>query len=183
MNRSLRDRAAIDEGVDLLERSIHLGTHRPVGIYQLQAAIAALHAQADSPAHCSSGLQWVHVCGSDRPSGSGVVAERPRPLAGVLWRPPTVVALDNLKSGVTKACSYDPDLNPSYLEWARILRRLDLAVQAVPPQGQGRRGGRGTSRRAPGTCPTPQAKVLEPAGWSPKRRLQANCAPSQGHRT
>jgi RNA polymerase sigma-70 factor (ECF subfamily) len=48
-DRSLWDRAAIHEGVDLLERSIQLGAHRPVGIYQLQAAIAALHAQADSP--------------------------------------------------------------------------------------------------------------------------------------
>src|SRR5215472_2098784 len=93
-----------------------------------------------------------------------------------LWSP------DHLKSGVTKACSYDPDLNPSYLEGA-ILRRLDLAVQAVPAQGQGRRGGRGTSRGTQGTCPTPQAEVLEPAGWSSKRRLQPNCAPSQGHRT
>jgi RNA polymerase sigma-70 factor (ECF subfamily) len=48
-DRSLWDRAAIREGVDLLERSIQLGAHRPVGIYQLQAAIAALHPQADSP--------------------------------------------------------------------------------------------------------------------------------------
>ena len=48
-DRSLWDRAAIHEGVGLLERSIQLGAHRPVGIYQLQAAIAALHPQADSP--------------------------------------------------------------------------------------------------------------------------------------
>jgi len=32
---------------------------------------------------------------------------------------PRVVVPDNLKAGVTKACWYDPDLNPSYLEWAQ----------------------------------------------------------------
>ncbi len=48
-DRSLWDRAAIQEGVTLLDRSIRLGTHRPVGVYQLQAAIAALHAQSASP--------------------------------------------------------------------------------------------------------------------------------------
>jgi RNA polymerase sigma-70 factor, ECF subfamily len=48
-NRSLWDRAAIQEGVELLERSIRLGANRPVGVYQLQAAVAALHAHAHSP--------------------------------------------------------------------------------------------------------------------------------------
>jgi transposase len=33
---------------------------------------------------------------------------------------PRVVVPDNLKSGVTKACWYDPDLNPSYLELAQF---------------------------------------------------------------
>ncbi|HEX5696767.1 MAG TPA: sigma-70 family RNA polymerase sigma factor [Acidimicrobiia bacterium] len=45
-DRSLWDRAAIDEGVVLLERSARLG--RP-GLYQLQAAIASAHARADRP--------------------------------------------------------------------------------------------------------------------------------------
>ena len=48
-DRSQWDRTAIQEGLTLLERSIRLGTHRPVGVYQLQAAIAALHAQSASP--------------------------------------------------------------------------------------------------------------------------------------
>jgi RNA polymerase sigma-70 factor (ECF subfamily) len=48
-DRSLRDQTAIEEGVDLLERSIRLEVKRTPGVYQLQAAIAALHAQADSP--------------------------------------------------------------------------------------------------------------------------------------
>ena len=30
----------------------------------------------------------------------------------------TIVVPDNLRSGVTRACRYDPDLNPSYQQWA-----------------------------------------------------------------
>jgi RNA polymerase sigma-70 factor (ECF subfamily) len=48
-DRSLWDRTAIEEGVDLLERSIRLKARHAPGVYQLQAAIAALHADADSP--------------------------------------------------------------------------------------------------------------------------------------
>ncbi len=48
-NRSLWDRAAIDEGLALLDRSIRLKGNRPAGVYQLQAAISALHAQGASP--------------------------------------------------------------------------------------------------------------------------------------
>jgi RNA polymerase sigma-70 factor (ECF subfamily) len=40
--RSLWDRARIAEGVELLDRSLRF---RPPGPYQIQAAIAALHAQ------------------------------------------------------------------------------------------------------------------------------------------
>src|SRR5262252_10365467 len=48
-DRSTWDRAAIDDGLALLERSIRLKANRPAGVYQIQAAISALHAQADSP--------------------------------------------------------------------------------------------------------------------------------------
>ena len=41
-DRALWDRAKIAEGVELVERALRLG---PVGPYQIQAAIAALHAQ------------------------------------------------------------------------------------------------------------------------------------------
>jgi RNA polymerase sigma-70 factor (ECF subfamily) len=44
-DRSLWDRAAISEGLMLVEKALTLG---PVGSYQLQAAIAALHAQANT---------------------------------------------------------------------------------------------------------------------------------------
>jgi RNA polymerase sigma-70 factor (ECF subfamily) len=45
-DRSRWDRAAISEGSILVEKALSLG---PVGPYQLQAAIAALHAQAVTP--------------------------------------------------------------------------------------------------------------------------------------
>jgi RNA polymerase sigma-70 factor (ECF subfamily) len=48
-DRSRWDHAAIREGVALLDRSIRLRTNRPASPYQLQAAIAALHAEAASP--------------------------------------------------------------------------------------------------------------------------------------
>jgi RNA polymerase sigma-70 factor (ECF subfamily) len=46
--RARWDRAQIDEGLRLLDRSIRLKARRPASAYQLQAAIAALHAQASS---------------------------------------------------------------------------------------------------------------------------------------
>jgi RNA polymerase sigma-70 factor, ECF subfamily len=49
-DRTRWDRAAIDEGVQLLDRSIRLNADRPASAYQLQAAIAAVHALADSAA-------------------------------------------------------------------------------------------------------------------------------------
>ena len=48
-DRTRWDRAAIAEGVQMLDRSIRLKGPRPASAYHLQAAIAALHAQADSP--------------------------------------------------------------------------------------------------------------------------------------
>jgi len=46
-DRSLWDRAAIDRGAALVERSLRM--RRPPGPYALQAAIAALHAEARRP--------------------------------------------------------------------------------------------------------------------------------------
>jgi transposase len=40
---------------------------------------------------------------------------------------PKLVVPDNLKAGVTRACRYDPDLNPTYQEWA-----LHYDVGVVP---------------------------------------------------
>jgi RNA polymerase sigma factor (sigma-70 family) len=53
-DRSLWDRARIAEGVRLLEATLPTG---PVGPYQLQAAIAAVHAEAPSAA----GTDWAQI--------------------------------------------------------------------------------------------------------------------------
>jgi RNA polymerase sigma-70 factor (ECF subfamily) len=53
-DRSLWDRAAISEGLMLVEKALRRG---PAGPYQLQAAIAALHAQPDS----SSETDWAQI--------------------------------------------------------------------------------------------------------------------------
>jgi len=53
---------------------------------------------------------------------------------------PKLVVPDNTKPGVTKACRYDPDLNPTYQEMAMHLRHRHgsgAAIQA-PRQGQSR---------------------------------------------
>jgi RNA polymerase sigma-70 factor (ECF subfamily) len=55
-DRSVWDRAQIEEGVDLVERA--LTSHR-FGPYTLQAAIAAVHAEASSP----SATDWPQIVG------------------------------------------------------------------------------------------------------------------------
>ena len=43
---------------------------------------------------------------------------------------PRIIVPDNVKAGVTKACWYDPELNPSYLELAR---HFSLAILPTRP--------------------------------------------------
>lgn len=47
---------------------------------------------------------------------------------------PESVVPDNLKSGVTKACWYEPELNRSYLELARHYRTIILPTRTARPQ-------------------------------------------------
>ncbi|MPZ13491.1 MAG: IS21 family transposase [Chloroflexi bacterium] len=47
---------------------------------------------------------------------------------------PRVVVPDNLKAGVTKACWYDPELNPSYLELARHYAMAVLPTRPYHPR-------------------------------------------------
>jgi RNA polymerase sigma-70 factor, ECF subfamily len=56
-DRSRWDRAEIEEGLALLDRSVRLKGCRRAGAYQLQAAIAALHAQAATP----DGTDWAEI--------------------------------------------------------------------------------------------------------------------------
>jgi RNA polymerase sigma-70 factor (ECF subfamily) len=54
-DRSLWDRVEIEEGIALAEKALRL--HKPIGPYQLQAAIAALHAEAK----VASGTDWAQI--------------------------------------------------------------------------------------------------------------------------
>ena len=45
-----------------------------------------------------------------------------------------VIVPDNLKSGVTKACWYDPEINPSYLELARHYGTVVLPTRTAHPR-------------------------------------------------
>lgn len=47
---------------------------------------------------------------------------------------PKVVVPDNLKAGVTRACWYEPELNPSYLELARHYSLAVLPTRPAHPQ-------------------------------------------------
>ncbi len=47
---------------------------------------------------------------------------------------PRVTVPDNLKSGVTKACWYDPEVNPSYLQLARHFNTVILPTRTAKPR-------------------------------------------------
>lgn len=47
---------------------------------------------------------------------------------------PTLVILDNLKSGVTKACRYEPELNPTYQEMCQYYRTVAMPARAGKPR-------------------------------------------------
>src|SRR5262249_28168604 len=101
-DRSLWDRPAIEEGMELLERSMRLEVNRPVGVYQLQAAIAALHAQADSPdatdwaeiADLYRALQRIHDTPVVRLNRAVAVAMAEGPEAGLRLIEDVAVELD-----------------------------------------------------------------------------------------
>jgi transposase len=48
-----------------------------------------------------------------------------------------VVVPDNLKAGVSKACWYEPELNPSYLDWARWYALAVLPTRPARPTDKG----------------------------------------------
>jgi transposase len=48
-----------------------------------------------------------------------------------------VTVPDNLKSGVTKACFYDPELNPSYAELATHYSTAVLSTRVAKPRDNG----------------------------------------------
>lgn len=47
---------------------------------------------------------------------------------------PEIVVPDNLRSGVSKACRYDPDVNPSYQQWAAHYGTVIIPARPRKPQ-------------------------------------------------
>ncbi|MDP6583014.1 MAG: IS21 family transposase, partial [Anaerolineales bacterium] len=47
---------------------------------------------------------------------------------------PEIVVPDNLRSGVSKACRYDPDVNPSYQQWAAHYCTVIIPARPRKPQ-------------------------------------------------
>jgi len=47
---------------------------------------------------------------------------------------PEIIVPDNLKSGVTKACRYDPDLNPAYQQLASHYKTTIIPARPIKPQ-------------------------------------------------
>ena len=94
-------------------------------IWQAQVFACALGA---------SGYLYVEVTGSqDLPSWQDAHVNALKAYGGS----PRVVVPDNLKSGVTKACWYDPELNPSYLELATHFSMAILPARPYHPRDKG----------------------------------------------
>ncbi len=47
---------------------------------------------------------------------------------------PEIIVPDNLRSGVTKACRYDPDINPAYLQWANHYGTVIIPARPYKPK-------------------------------------------------
>ena len=123
-DRSLWDQAAITEGVALVEKALRLGSAGP---YQIQAAIAALHAQAGTPGE----TDWRQIA---------VLYERLLEM-----NPSPVIALNHavavaMSEGIEQGLSEIDDLGRSgaldhyylfHAARADLLRRLDRIGEAA----------------------------------------------------
>lgn len=72
-----------------------------------------------------------------------------------------VTVPDNLRAGVSKACFYDPEINPTYAELAAFYDTVVLPTRVrriTPGQGRGRSGCAGGP--AVGARPAPPPAVL-----------------------
>ncbi|GAC1576981.1 MAG: IS21-like element ISPsy14 family transposase [Candidatus Dormibacteria bacterium] len=91
-------------------------------ITQMQVFVAVLGA---------SGYLYVEATrGQDLPSWLGAHVRALEFCGGS----PAALVPDNLKSGVTKACWYDPEINPSYLELARHYGTVVLPTRPSHPR-------------------------------------------------
>jgi RNA polymerase sigma-70 factor (ECF subfamily) len=123
-DRSLWDRAGIAEGVALVERALRLG--RP-GPYQLQAAIAAVHAEAPSVA----ATDWVEIAAL-----YGELARLVPSATVALNRAVAVAMADGPQRGLAlvDGLADDESLSGSHLFHATradLLRRLGRADEAA----------------------------------------------------
>jgi len=73
---------------------------------------------------------------------------------------PLAVVPDNWKTAVNRACRYMPDVNVTYQENGRSLRRGGYSCAAEKATGQSQSGGRRTSSRALAGSRAAQAPVL-----------------------
>jgi RNA polymerase sigma-70 factor (ECF subfamily) len=124
-NRGLWDTAEIQEGLALLETALR---RRPVGPYQLQAAIAACHARAERVAD----TDWREI------AGLYTLLERSMPMPVVrLNRAVAVAMAGNIEAGlaIVEELSDDPRLGRYYLLQATradLLRRHGDHTAAAP---------------------------------------------------
>ena len=49
---------------------------------------------------------------------------------------PRIIVPDNLRSGVSRACRYDPDSNPAYVQWANHYRTVILPTRPRKPKAK-----------------------------------------------
>jgi RNA polymerase sigma-70 factor (ECF subfamily) len=124
-DRSRWDRRQIEEGLDLVEGALRAA--RPPGPYALQAAIAALHAQAASP----EATDWPQIAAL-----YGVLSRMyPSPVVE-LNRAVAVAMVDGAEAGLRLIDSLAArgeldDYRPLHAARADLLRRLDRRAEAA----------------------------------------------------
>jgi RNA polymerase sigma-70 factor (ECF subfamily) len=120
-DRSLWDGAKIDQGLRVLERALAL--RRP-GAYQLQAAIAALHAQAATP----DGTDWRQIAvlygQLEELTGSAVVSLNKAVAVAMAWGPDAGLDAVEELSGLDAYHLF-------HATRADLLRRLERAEEAA----------------------------------------------------
>ncbi len=121
-DRARWDHDMIDEGVAVLDRAI---AHRAPGPYQLQAAIAALHAQAPRP----DDTDWPQIAGLY----GALASTTPSPVVE-LNRAVAVAMADGPAAGMPLLDALAPELDGYHLFHAAradLLRRLDRGPEAT----------------------------------------------------
>ena len=93
----------------------------------------------------SSSLSWGparHLCRSHREPGVGALDRLAHPCLRISRRGSRLVIPDNTRTGVNRACRYEPDLNRTYHELA-----MHYGVGVLPTDLQASRQSQGRNRR------------------------------------